>query len=239
MTITAETTVRDIAVEFPTAIPLLERLAIDYCCGGQHTLAEACAKRNLQLAPVLEELEHQQQQNTNPSENHWRQAPLKELSEYIVQKHHAYTRDQLKLIDGLMTKVEQRHGAEHPEVFQVSKALAVLSSELTHHFGCEEATLFPYLAALGTEHKPELPAMANGSVQLSISRMMMDHDQAGDELQVLRELTNNYTPPPAACPTWRALYQAMNDLELDLHHHVHLENNILFPRALEQAQVDA
>ncbi len=238
MAITAETPVRDITVEFPITIPVFERLAIDYCCGGQHTLAEACAKRNLQLAPVLEELEHQQEQNTSPPENHWRKAPLKELSEYIVQKHHAYTRDQLKLIDGLMAKVEQRHGVEHPEVFQVSKALAVLNSELTHHFGCEETTLFPYLAALGAERKPELPAMAKNSMERPITRMMMDHDQAGDELRTLRKLTSNYTTPPAACATWRALYRALEDLELDLHQHIHLENNILFPRALEQAHIE-
>ena len=162
--------------------------------------------------------------------------PLKELSEYIVAKHHAYTRDQLKLIGGLMTKVEQRHGADHPEVFQVGKAVAVMNSELTHHFGCEETTLFPYIAILGTSQRPELPAMANGSLELPITRMMMDHDQAGDELQALRELTNNYTPPPSACPTWRALYRAMEDLEFDLHQHVHLENNILCPRALEEAR---
>jgi regulator of cell morphogenesis and NO signaling len=238
MIITAETPVRDIAVELPTAIPLLERLAIDYCCGGQHTLAEACAKRHLQLSPVLEELEHQQEQNTKPSENHWRQAPLKELSEYIVQKHHAYTRDQLKLIDSLMTKVEQRHGVDHPEVFQVSKVFAVISSELTHHFDCEETTLFPYIAALGTEEQPELPAMAKNSMERPITLMMMDHDQAGDELRTLRKLTSNYTTPPAACATWRALYRAMEDLELDLHQHIHLENNILFPRALEQAHIE-
>ncbi|MGH9616464.1 MAG: iron-sulfur cluster repair di-iron protein [Acidobacteriaceae bacterium] len=239
MAITAETAVRDIAVEFPTTIALFERLAIDYCCGGQHTLAEACAKRNLQIAPVLEELESQREQSTTLPENHWRKAPLKDFAEYIVQTHHAYTRDQLKLIDGLMTKVEQRHGADHLEVFQVGKAVAEISSELTHHFGCEETTLFPYIAGLGTKQRPELPAMANGSLEMPITRMMTDHDQAGNEFQALRKLTHNYTPPPSACPTWHALYRALEDLEFDLHQHVHLENNILFPRALEEARTEA
>ncbi len=125
MVITSGTSVRDIAVEYPSAIPALERIGIDYCCHGQHTLAEACTKRNIELAPVLEELASYQQQSVKPVETEWLHAPLKELSEYIVKKHHAYTREQLKLIDDLMAKVEQRHGAEHVEVFQLGKAVAV------------------------------------------------------------------------------------------------------------------
>ncbi len=234
MVITSETQVSDIAVEYPTAIPVLERFGIDYCCGGKHTLAEACSKRDVNLGPVLEELELQQRKTDAP-EAHWQKAPLKDLAEYIVQKHHAFTRDQLKLIGDLMAKVENRHGTDHPEVFEIGKVFAVTSSELTHHFGCEESALFPYIAALGTGQRPELPAMANGSMELPITRMMMDHDQAGEELRTLRSLTNNYTPPTAACPTWRALYRALEDLERDLHQHIHLENNILFPRALAQS----
>ena len=234
MVITSETKVCDIAVEYPTAIPVLERFGIDYCCGGKHTLAEACTKRNLNLDPVLEELELQQRKTETP-EARWQKAPLKDLADYIVSKHHAFTREQLKLIGDLMTKVEKRHGTDHPEVFEIGKVFAVTSSELTHHFGCEESTLFPYIAAVGTGQQPELPAMANGSVEQPITRMIADHDQAGEELRTLRGLTNNYTPPTAACPTWRALYRALEDLEKDLHQHIHLENNILFPRALAQS----
>ena len=237
MAITSVTLVRDIAVAFPTTIPVLERFGIDYCCGGKHTLAEACAHRNLDLAPVLEELERQQQSTSLP-EAQWEHAPLKELAEYIVQKHHAFTRDQIDLIRSLGNKVESRHGADHPEIFQISKTFAVTSAELTHHFYCEENILFPYISQLGTDQQTALPPVF-GSVQQPVTRMMMDHDQVGGELRVLRELTNNYTPPTAACPTWRAYYRALEDLEQDLHRHIHLENNILFPRALEQASVMA
>lgn len=237
MTFTSETPVRDIATSFPTAIPVLERLGVDYCCGGQHTLAEACSRHNIAIARVLEELEEiQQEQGANVAESHWLSAPLKDLTEYIVKKHHAYTREQLKLIDELMNKVEQRHGAEHMEIFKLSKAVAVLASELRHHAECEEANLFPYIAALGTNEKKDLPAPAKGSVKMPITRMMADHDQTGEELRNLRGLTDHYTPPAEACPTWRALYRAIEDLETDLHQHIHLENNILFPRALEKAQ---
>ena len=234
MVITSETQVRDIAVEYPTTIPVLERLGIDFCCGGKHTLAEACTKRDVNLAPVLEELEHQQRQ-TNTPDVQWQKAPLKELADYIVGKHHAFTRNQIQLIGGLMAKVEARHGEHHPEVFQISKVFAVVSAELAHHFVCEETILFPYIGKLEGNRQAALLPMF-GSVEQPITRMMADHDQAGEELRELRGLTGNYTPPTAACPTWRALYRALEDLEQDLHQHIHLENNILFPRALAQAK---
>lgn len=237
MVITSETPVRDIAVTMPSAIPVLERLGIEYCCGGQHTLGEACSGHNIALARVLAELEQiQGEQGANVAESHWLHAPLKELAEHIVKKHHAFTREQLKLIDGLMAKVEARHGTEHLEVFQLGKVVAVFSSELKHHTECEETNLFPYIASLGTEKKVELPAQAGGSLKPPITRMMTDHDQTGEELRTLRRMTNNYTPPKDACSTWRALYRAMEDLEADLHQHIHLENNLLFPRALAEAQ---
>lgn len=239
MIITSETPVREIAVELPVTIPVLEKVGVDYCCGGQHTLAEACKQSNVALAPLLEELQRYQQGDGDAVENQWLHVPLRELTEYIVRKHHAYTREQLKLIDDLMAKVEQRHGSDHPEVFQVSKAVAVLGSELRHHAGCEEATLFPYIESLGTEQRTELPAVAKGTALVPINRMTMDHEQVGKELQTLRKLTDNYTPTSVVCSTWRGLYRAMQDLEVDLHQHIHLENNILFPRTLEQEQVEA
>lgn len=237
MVITSDTPVRDIAVGLPTAIPVLERFGIDYCCGGKHTLAEACSKRDLNVAPVLEELERQQQ-NTSTSDAQWQKAPLKDLTQYIVEKHHAFARQQLDLIRELATKVERRHGDRHPEVFQVSEACAAITTELTHHFFCEENVLFPYVAQLEAGQQPVLPPVF-GSVEQPITRMMLDHDHTGNELRLVREITNDYQPPADACTTYRALYRALEDLERDLHQHIHLENNILFPRALEQAKVCA
>lgn len=233
MVITSETPVRDIVVEDPAAITVLERFGIDYCCVGKHTLAVACAKRDVDLASVLEELERRQQ-NTSVPEAHWQNAPLKELTGHIVQRHHAFTREQIQLIGDLMKKVEGLHGADHPEVFEIGKVFAVIGSELTHHFFCEENILFPYIEEMEASQQAALPPVF-GSVEQPINRMMMDHDQSGEELRTLRSLTNDYTPPRAACPTWRALYRALEDLERDLHQHIHLENNILFPRALAQA----
>jgi regulator of cell morphogenesis and NO signaling len=237
MTITSETPVRDIATSIPDAIPMLERLGVDYCCGGQHTLREACSKHNIAVERVLDDLDQfQKQKGQGIAESHWLHAPLKDLAEYIISKHHVYTREHLSLIDGLMAKVEQSHGAQHPEVFQLGKQLAVFGSELRHHTTCEEENLFPYIAAIGTREIRELPAPAKGSLSMPINHMTADHDQTGEELRTLRKLTNQYTPPADACPTWRALYRAIEELEADLHQHIHLENNILFPRAIQDAK---
>jgi regulator of cell morphogenesis and NO signaling len=230
MVITAETPVRDIVVEVPDTIPVLEQFGIDYCCGGKHTLAEACTKRDQSIALVLEALARRGGDTATP-EIQWQTAPLCKLIHYIVQKHHTFTRDQLTLIQELASKVERRHGTTHPEVHKVNETLAVISAELTHHFFCEENVLFPYIEQREQKQTPVAQAIFN-NIEQPVARMMMEHDQTGDEFRVLREITNNYRPPDDACTTYRALYRAMEDLERDLHRHIHLENNILFPRAL-------
>ena len=216
---------------------MLERFGIDYCCGGKNTLAEACARRQVEIAPVLEELEHWDG-DTNTPEAQWQNGSFKELTQYIVEKHHAFALRQLELLRNLSAKVERRHGDKHPELFEVSTAIAAISTELMHHFFCEEHLLFPYLAKL--EVDPQLaPTPVFGSVEQPITRMMIDHDHTGNELRLLREITVNYRLPADACTTYRALYRALEDLEQDLHQHIHLENNILFPRALAQAKEKA
>jgi regulator of cell morphogenesis and NO signaling len=234
MEITSETPVREIAVGLPTAIPVFERFGIDYCCGGKHSLTEACAKRALDVAPVVEELEHQQQR-ASANEESWQTATLKQLADHIVQKHHMFTREQLELIQNLVTKVERRHGRQHPEVLQLRSAVASIGAELAYHFFYEEKILFPYVAQLEADEKPASPPVF-GSVEQPVTRMMMDHDHTANELRQLREITNNYQPPADACTTYRALYSALAKLEQDLHQHIHLENNILFPRAMAAAR---
>jgi len=231
MVITAETPVRDIVVEAPTAIPVLEQFGIDYCCGGKYTLAEACTKGNQNVVTVLKELKGREP-DPNAPEIHWQTAPLRDLIAHILHKHHTFTREQLALVRELAAKVEQRHGAAHPEVNKVNEALEILSAELTHHFSCEEKVLFPYIEQMiGNQRSFTQPVF--GNMQQPVTRMMMDHNHTGDELRILREITNDFCPPDDACKTFRALYRALEVLEGDLHRHIHLENNILFPRALK------
>ena len=232
MVITAETPVRDIAVERPNAIPLLEQLGIDYCCGGKHTLGEACARHRLRVATVLDQLAEQQ---PKPADTNWQTVRLTDLIEHIVTKHHTVAREQLGLLGDLAAKVERRHGDHHPEILEVNKAIAALTAETTHHFYCEENILFPSIRQLETGEEPAEPQVFN-NVGQPVTRMMMEHDQTGDALRNLRELTRSYQPPPDACTTFRALYRALEELEQDLHQHIHLENNILFPRVLAAAK---
>lgn len=233
MLITSETQVRDIAVEQPGAISLLEEFGIDYCCGGKHTLQEACARRNLNVSTVLSKLADRQPES---SKANWKVARLSDLIEHIVATHHTFTRERLGLLGELAAKVERRHGTHHPEILEVNKAIAALAAETTHHFYCEENILFPYIKELETGEQPAQPPVF-ASVEQPVTRMMMEHDQTGGELARLRELTNNYRPPADACTTFRALYSALKELECDLHQHIHLENNILFPRAIALAKV--
>ena len=230
MVITSETPVHKIVVEMPNAIPVLESFGIDYCCGGKHTLAEACTRRDQSLTLVLDELKQWGQDATAP-QSQWQTARLSELIDHIVQTHHTFTREQLALIRELASKVERRHGTAHPEVHRVNEALTIIGAELTHHFFCEENVLFPYIKQLEEEQIFVAHSMFD-DMQQPIAQMMKEHDQAGDELRALREITNHYQPPDDACTTYRALYRAMEDLERDLYRHIHLENNILFPRAL-------
>lgn len=228
MTITSETPVREIAIRIPSTVSIFEELRIDYCCGGQHTLAEACAKMNLSVDSVLEELEQQTEQESR--EDIWQTARLADLVDHIVLNHHAFTREQLGLIQDLGGKVERRHGSMHPEIALLNAAITALASELTRHTGCEEGILFPYIKQL-EKIGDAAPVPVFGDIKHPVSHMMADHNKTGDELGKIRELTNGYRIPPDACTTFQAFYRAIEDLESDLHRHIHLENNILFPRA--------
>lgn len=231
MLITADTPVRDIVVAAPAAITVLERFGIDYCCGGQHSLADACNRRNHEVSAVIEAL-NRRPSDAATSEVYWNTAPLGDLIGHIVQKHHAFARQHLTLARELVGRVERRHGPTHPEIYKIAEEIAAISAELTHHFSCEETVLFPHIEQLEKGGQP-VPRPVFANIQQPVSKMIMDHNQTGDELRTLRQATNDYVPPPDACTTFRALYRALEELERDLHRHIHLENNILFPRALK------
>ncbi len=227
MSVGLETPVCEIVTEHPETIPVFERLGIDYCCHGKHTLTQACKRQNLDSADVLAAIEAQ---SPNGADRLWQNVSLTDLCRHITQRHHDYTRQQLTLIRQLLEKVQRRHGANHPEVFAIGELIAAAEAELAHHFHCEEDVLFPYIARLEEDRAAAPPAMFQ-DISQPLQRMMAEHSHTGDELSMLREKTNNYQPPADACTTFRALWKAMEDLEADIHLHIHLENNILFPRA--------
>ncbi len=231
---TPETTVRDIALEQPASIRVFENFGIDYCCGGRKPLAQACEEHSIELKTVLAALAEATAAGPQESAD-WTQAPLETICQHIVEKHHAYVRAELPRLELLAQKVVSRHGSTHPEVEQIQQLVESVGEELLQHMTKEEMVLFPYVTNLERNLATcgPRPLGCFGAVRNPIRVMMAEHDAAGDALAQMRKLSHNFTPPEGACPTYRGFYQALSEFEKDLHQHVHLENNILFPRAIE------
>ncbi len=235
MTLTSTKTVREYALEAPQTIPVFEKLGIDYCCGGNRPLDEACAAANLKVAEVLASLAAATAEPPRPSERQLLAGSLAELISHIVKTHHAYVRSHTPEIQKLLEKVSSKHGERHPELQGIRSTFAGLAQELMMHMMKEESILFPYIERVEQallERSP-LPRAPFGSVSRPIATMEHEHDSAGLALRQMREASRDYTPPEDACTSFRALYTALRAFEQDLHTHIHTENNVLFPRALQ------
>jgi regulator of cell morphogenesis and NO signaling len=236
MSESAMKTVRELAVENPHATRVFEKFGIDYCCGGQKPLSEACATAKISVDEVLTGLEQAEMQAAETArQRDWQTESISTLVSHIVGTHHAYIKEEVPRIYQLGAKVVSVHGENHPELADVLKLFGELGQDLFSHLAKEEQVLFPYLTQ--TEHAVKTgetaPPSCFGTVQNPVRMMMMEHDAAGDALRELRTITSNYVAPADACTSYKTLYQAIEAFEKDLHQHIHLENNILFPRALE------
>ena len=236
MGISTATTVRELALEFPNATRIFEKLGIDYCCGGNKSLEAACTSANLSAGEVLESLvSAEPAAGVEQKGQNWSSEPLGDLVAHIIGKHHKYTREEIARLGPLFDKVCSVHGKNHSELLQMRVRFQELAQELSAHMMKEEMVLFPYIVRMeeavigGT---PVLPPPF-GTVQNPVAMMMHEHDGAGEALRAIRQASNGYAPPDDACISYRTLYKALEDFEADLHQHIHLENNILFPRAVE------
>lgn len=234
MTVNVTNTVRDLAVGIPGATRIFEQLGIDYCCGGGRTLADACNRFDVPVEQVVRELESATQSNEGVSQD-WQTEPLTALSAHIVDTHHVFTKQELPRLEKLLDKVCSRHGQNHPELISLREVFSQLKQDLIPHMLKEEQVLFPYLARMeeAITNGREIPPPFFGTVQNPVRMMATEHDTAGDLLREMRQISGNFTPPPDACISYQTLYQALAELEADLHTHIHLENNVLFPRAVE------
>jgi regulator of cell morphogenesis and NO signaling len=230
-------TVREIALEQPSSIRVFERFGIDYCCGGRKPLAEACTAGNLEVDTVIAALEAAAKTADSEVEN-WASKSLESLTLHIVTTHHAFVKRELPRLAMLAEKVVNRHGATKVELPIIAANLAQLDKELTQHLAKEEAVLFPYIADLerAIANGVTKPRSCFGTVANPIAMMTQEHDAAGTLLAEIRSLSHNFTTPDDACPTFHAFYDGLKEFEQDLHQHIHLENNILFPRAIELEQ---
>jgi regulator of cell morphogenesis and NO signaling len=226
--INSETTVREVALQMPESTRLFESLKIDYCCGGNQPLAKACASAGVDVDDVMEMLAGVGQPNEAASD--FQNASLAELITHIIDTHHVFTKTEMERLQALADKVLNAHGGNHPELVHLDELLTQLCDDLKPHMFKEEQVLFPYITAM--TRTGIVPFAPFGTVNNPIRMMMREHDTAGEILRELRSLTSDYKVPADACISYRTLYQALENFEKDLHQHIHLENNILFPQAL-------
>jgi regulator of cell morphogenesis and NO signaling len=235
MTLTTARTVREIAVENPIATRVFEKLGIDYCCGGNQPLAEACQRAGVSLDEVEGSLEIEEKTaQTSQQCREWQSEPLSELISHIKNTHHKYTREETARLTALLQKVCSAHGKNHPELLEIQSIFSGLAHELATHLMKEEMVLFPYIERMEEaviQKEPLLPAPF-GSVGNPVAMMEHEHDSAGNALRSVRKASGDFTPPADACMSYQTLYKALAAFEADLHQHIHLENNILFPRAI-------
>ena len=234
--IDSDTTLRTIALSQPATIRVFERFGLDYCCGGNRTLATACTEKGLDMSAVLPALA--ETAAGAPAEPDFTQVTASELISHIVSTHHAFVRRELPRLGTLAEKVVQQHGQRHPELFEIQSRLQMLGEDLLQHLHKEEVILFPYIESLERcrNGQGDLPQACFGSIESPIRVMIDEHETAAALLEQMRALSGGFTPPPDACPTLAGFYDGLAAFERNLHRHVHLENNLLFPRAIEMEQ---
>lgn len=228
-------TVREIALEMPLTTKVFENHKIDFCCGGNRLVLEACQTAGADAENVLRELSVYLESPAE-SELDWvKTASLSKLIEYIVDKHHVYTRDEITNLSPLMVKVSGKHGENHAELYALEQLFSELCAELMPHLMKEEQVLFPYINELEDFkiNQAKVPVPHFGTVKNPVGMMMREHDAAGDILKQMREVSGDYKIPENACPSYTALLTRLEAFEKDLHQHIHLENNVLFPKAIE------
>jgi len=226
-----EKTVAEIVASNYKAADVFKKHGIDFCCGGNVGLSEICRKKEINLSEIEEDLQKiTAQRSDSPDFDRW---GLDFLIDYIINQHHTYVAENIPLIIQYSDKVAKVHGENHPETVEINTLFHAVADELLAHMQKEERVLFPYVKQLVQAEKEGIsaPAAHFGSVNNPISMMESEHETAGDIFKQIDKLSNNYTPPLAACSTFKVLYAKLQDFESDLHKHIHLENNILFPKA--------
>jgi regulator of cell morphogenesis and NO signaling len=236
MTLDATRTVREFATVIPNATRIFEKLGIDYCCGGGKPLQAACLQAKVPVEEVLRSLENADAPSpeTAQVDPDFQNAKLTDLIAHILATHHGYVKQEIPRLRQLLTKVVAVHCASHPELAAVQRTFGGLADELLAHMMKEEMVLFPYIEELeeASREGKRAPHAPFGSIGNPVRMMELEHESAGKALEQIRMLTAVYTAPETACFSYRTLYSALQEFEADLHQHIHLENNILFPRAI-------
>lgn len=221
-----------VADDFRTAA-VFSKYKIDFCCKGNRTVTEVCEKQNIDADILLQSVYEVLQSENNGSIdfNSW---PLDLLADYIEKTHHRYVEEKSNVLLPFLDKLCKVHGANHPELFKINELFKGCAEELSQHMKKEELVLFPFVKRMVKTKESDgiLQQPSFGTVSNPIAMMMHEHDNEGERFRAIAELTNNYTPPADACTTYRVTFAMLKEFEEDLHKHIHLENNILFPKAV-------
>ncbi len=228
-----EKTVGQVVSEDYRTAEVFKKYGIDFCCGGKVTVKAICEKKNIDNGALLTDLNIPVAENDDPAKfMHW---PLDRLADHIVDRHHRYVGENLEPITQYAVKVARVHGERHPELREIAGLWLDVADELAQHMQKEEHILFPYIRRMQESETSGEPAVKPpfGTVQNPVRMMEQEHENAGSMMHRIAELSSGFTPPEDACNTYRVLFAKLKEFEDDLHTHVHLENNILFPRAAE------
>lgn len=233
MLIQKENRIGDIvAGNFHTA-KIFESHGLDFCCGGKKTIGDACVEKQVDTELLLNELA--KVQDTNETLSRFDKWEADFLVDYIINNHHSYVLNSVSTIEHHLAKVVSAHGERHPELAKIQGLFADLKDELLNHMQKEEKMLFPYIKKMHMAFRNtlEMPIPPFGTVGNPIKMMEDEHESAGNLMKLINTLSNGYSAPKDACGTYKVLYGELKEFENDLHMHVHLENNILFPKAAE------
>ncbi|MBL0359173.1 MAG: iron-sulfur cluster repair di-iron protein [Chitinophagaceae bacterium] len=229
MTNIAEQTLASIVTAHHQTVPVLEKYNLDFCCKGKRTLTQACTEKGLSVEEVLKELESTTESNATVQ---FAELNAEQLIQHILLRHHFYVKQSMPTIQEHLTKVANKHGDRFPYMNEVLNIFIQLRNELSLHLQKEETILFPRIKEVAAlSHFNQKKNIGSNYIFGPVSVMESEHDEAGEAMSKIRELTNNYTAPEEACTTFKVSLAELKEFEEDLHKHVHLENNLLFPMA--------
>ncbi len=232
MNSTMEKTIGQMVADDYRTAQVFKAHKIDFCCKGNRTLSEVASKKGLNLEALQEELDtiKDKSQASQPDVASW---PLDLLVDYIEKKHHRYVEEHIPILNQYLDKLCRVHGERHPELFEIFEHFKASAGELAMHMKKEELVLFPWVRKMveGFADRETLEAPHFGTVRNPIQMMMQEHDNEGERFRKIAALSQDYTPPADACNTYRVTFSLLQEFEDDLHRHIHLENNILFPKA--------
>lgn len=233
MTNIAEQTLASIVKDNHQTVPVLEKYSLDFCCKGKRTLAQACEEKGIKIENITEELNSIDKATGEPKMPFYKMS-AEQLISYILINHHFYVKQSMPTIIAHLDKVATKHGDRFPFMVKVYDLFTIIMREMTLHMNKEEIVLFPRIKeAESLFNSGRQKEILEGYIQMPINAMEADHEEAGDIMYQIRTLTNNYTAPEGACTTFRVTLAELKEFEEDLHKHVHLENNILFPKAVD------